>query len=380
MKVVSILFILFTLIHGLIHLMGFTAYWPLAKLSELPYKTSLLNGQWEVGAGGMRLFALLWLLAALGFLAGAALLALKMPAWAPVMLVSTLLSLGLCFLDWQVAFRGFWIDIFILVVLFFVFGLRVKPASFEAYAGQAGAVTTMEIPAGLPAPVERFYQLYHGDAVPVYHSAVFSGRGTVRFMGITLPARLRFTHQSGEGYRHYIETTFYGIPIMKVNERYLEGHSRLELPFGVVENDPKVDGAANQGLWGETMFYPAAFLTYPGVRWEAVDETSARLYVPFGDEEQIFTVRFDPQTGMMQRMETLRYRDEKVGELRWWGDLITEQDKDGLPLKTFFTVTWEDEGSPWLKAELEEAVFNSDVRDILSREGHKQPSPPLPDG
>jgi hypothetical protein len=368
-KVGSILFILFTSIHGLIHLMGFLAYWPLAKMNELPYKTSLLNGSWEVGAGGMRVFSLLWLLAALGFLAGAALLALKMPAWAAVMLVSTLLSLGLCLLDWQAAYRGFWIDIFILVVLFFVFGLRLKPALFEAYAGQAGVVTTMAIPAGLPEPVARFYDMYHGDALPVYHSAVISGRGTLRFMGITLPARLRFTHQTGEGYRHYIETTFYGIPIMKVNERYLEGHTRLELPFGVVENDPKVDGAANQGLWGETMFYPAAFLTYPGVRWEAMDETSARLYVPFGDEEQIFTVRFDLQTGMIQRMETRRYRDEKVGEIRWWGELITEQDKDGLPLQTIFTVTWEDEGTPWLKAEIEETVFNSDVREYIRQRG-----------
>jgi hypothetical protein len=368
-KVVSILFILFIGIHGLIHLMGFAAYWPLAKLSELPYKTSLLHGRWEVGTGGMRLFSLVWLVATLGLLAGTALLALKMPAWAPVMLVSTLLSIVLCVLDWEVALRGFWIDVFTLVALFFVFGLRVKPAPFEAYAGQVGAVTTTEVPAGLPAPVERFYHLYHGDAVPVYHSAVFSGRGSVRFMGITFPARLRFTHQSGEGYRHYIETTFYGIPIMKVNERYLERHTRLELPFGLVENDPKVDGAANQGLWGETMFYPAAFLTYPGVRWEALDETSARLYVPFGDEEQIFTVRFDPQTGMIQRLETRRYRDEKVGELGWWGELITEQDEDGLSLKTFFTVTWEDEGIPWLKAELEEAVFNSDVREYIWQRG-----------
>jgi len=369
MKAVSILFIVFTSIHGLIHLMGFLAYWPLVKLSALPYKTSLLNGRWEAGAGGMRLVSLVLLLAALGFLAAAALLALKMPAWAPVMLLSTLLSIALCILDWQAALRGFWIDVFILVVLFFVFGLRVKPAPFEAYAGQAGAVTTTAIPAGLPAPVERFYHIYHGDAVPVYKSAVFSGRGTVRFMGITLPARLRFTHQSGEGYRHYIETTFYGIPIMKVNERYLEGHTRLELPFGVVENDPKVDGAANQGLWGETMFYPAAFLTYPGVRWEAVDETSARLYVPFGDEEQIFRVRFDPQTGMMQRMETRRYRDEKVGELGWWGDINQAAGEEGQPERTSFTVTWEDEGSPWLKAELEEVVFNSEVREYIRQRG-----------
>ena len=69
-------------------------------------------------------------------------------------------------------------------------------------------------------------------------------------MGVTMPARLRFSHQAGYNYRHYMETTFYGFPVIKVNEHFIAGHSRLELPFGVVENDPVVDAAANQGLWG----------------------------------------------------------------------------------------------------------------------------------
>ena len=52
------------ILHGLIHLMGFVAYWPLAKVPDLPYKTSLLDGRLELGVAGMRLFSLLWLLAA----------------------------------------------------------------------------------------------------------------------------------------------------------------------------------------------------------------------------------------------------------------------------------------------------------------------------
>ena len=43
------------LIHGLIHLLGFVAYWPLREIAELPYKTTLLEGRWSVGATGMRL-------------------------------------------------------------------------------------------------------------------------------------------------------------------------------------------------------------------------------------------------------------------------------------------------------------------------------------
>ena len=369
LKILPLLFAILALLHGLIHLLGFTAYFPLAKIAELPYKTSLLNGKWEIGAGGMRLFSLLWLLAALGFAASAVALFLKQPIWAPVMQVSAAFSLALCIFDWKAAFRGAWIDLVILLVLFVVFGLRFKPAPFPAYRAPVGPVTTAPIPAGLPEPVAKFYRLRHGDAVPVYHSAVISGRGTVRFVGITFPARLRFIHIAGQGYRHYIETTFYGLPLMKVNERYLEGHTRLELPFGVVENDPKVDSAANQGLWGEMMFYPAAFLTDPRTRWEAVDDTTARLYVPFGALEQVFTLSFDPGTGMLKRMETLRYRDEKLGLVRWWGEMTEEQDLAGLPVRTSFTVTWEDEGTPWLVADIEQVVFNSDVSEYIRQAG-----------
>ena len=77
---------------------------------------------------------------------------------------------------------------------------------------------------------------------------------------------------------------------MKVNEHYIDGHGRLELPFGVAENDPSVDSAANQGLWAEMSVYPAGYLTDKRVRWEAVDDTTARLHVPWQDGEQVFTV------------------------------------------------------------------------------------------
>ena len=51
-KILAIILIVFAVIHGLIHLMGFAAYWPLAKIDQLPYKTTLLNGRWEVAPGG----------------------------------------------------------------------------------------------------------------------------------------------------------------------------------------------------------------------------------------------------------------------------------------------------------------------------------------
>ncbi len=103
--------------HGLIHLMGFTTYWQLAEIKELPYKTALLNGQWEVGDSGIRLFGALWLIATVGFVAAAYGLLTQQDWWQAVMWGAALLSLALTALDWTVAFMGVAINIVILALL-----------------------------------------------------------------------------------------------------------------------------------------------------------------------------------------------------------------------------------------------------------------------
>jgi hypothetical protein len=368
-RFLSILLSLLVAFHGLIHLMGFLAYWPLREFPALPYKTALLSGRWEIGATGMRLFSLLWLIAALGFILSATALLFGKPWWAPVMLAASLLSLLICILDWGVAFRGAIVDLLLLLMLFVVFGFRQPPVPLPPYTAAAAPITTVPLPSGLPAPVGRYLRLTYGDELPVYTSAVMSGRGTVRFMGVIMPARLRFSHASGQSYRHYIETTFYGIPLLKVSERYLDGHTRFELPFGVEEDKPGVDSAANQGLWAETIFYPAYLVTDPRLRWQAVDDNTAKLFVPFKDGEQEFTLQFDPQSGLMTHIETLRFRDEKSGTLRWWGDQLYEPDQNGDPQLKGFAVTWGDEGTPWLVIRIEDIVFNTDVSQYLRQQG-----------
>ncbi|MGB7295923.1 MAG: hypothetical protein WBC70_10075, partial [Candidatus Aminicenantales bacterium] len=191
------------IIHGLIHLMGFVAYWPLGEIAELPYKTSLLGGRWEVGKPGMRLFSLLWPIVAVGFVIAATGLATRQAWWYPLMWGMAILSLIITGLDWSNAFRGANIDLIIIVVLFLVLGLRIQPKPFAAYPEQALQFEYLPVPTDLPAPVDRFYRVIAGEQVPLIDSAVITARGTLRFMGITFPARMRFTHDAGQGYRHY---------------------------------------------------------------------------------------------------------------------------------------------------------------------------------
>ena len=249
-------------------------------------------------------------------------------------------------------------------------GLRIRPASFPAYPAQEPDFEWVDLPAGLPEPVARFYKTAFGDQVPIIKSAVITGVADLRFMGITFPTRFRFTHDAGHNYRHYIESTVFGLPLLKVNEFYLDGHSRLELPVGVVENQPRTDSAANLGLWGESVWLSPLFVTDPRVRWEAIDEDTARLIVPFGDEADSFTVTFDPATGLINTMSTTRWRDAKdETPLEWTLEVRDWQAFHGVLVPLSGSAIWSDQGTPWLVMTPENIAFNVDVSETIRERG-----------
>jgi hypothetical protein len=178
---------------------------------------------------------------------------------------------------------------------------------------------------------------------------------------------MRFTHQAGQAYRHDIECTWFGRRLLRVREQYVHGQARLELPFGVIENEPKVDMAANLNLWGEAVWFPSVFFTDPRIRWEPSDEHSARLVVPFGEVTDSFTVQFDPTTGLLVWMEALRYRSAKDdARIPWRFVPRGWTDVHGLRIPSAGTLQWMDEATPWFTFSLDQAVYNVDVSQDLS--------------
>ena len=63
---------LLLLVHGLIHLMGMTVYMRLGEIDGMEYKTTLLDGRWNLGSRGILVYGALWGIAAVGFTAAAA--------------------------------------------------------------------------------------------------------------------------------------------------------------------------------------------------------------------------------------------------------------------------------------------------------------------
>lgn len=264
---------------------------------------------------------------------------------------------------------GLLIGIVSLVILAWV-GLKVKPKSLDPFPTPAGELKFIPLPGNLPEPVDRFYRVVYGNQLPVIQSAVISGKAQMSMNGLTFPARFRFTHQAGVDYRHYIEATIFGLPVMKVNEHYLDGHSRLELPFGVVENEPNVDQAANLGLWAESIWLPSIFITDSRIRWEPIDSSTACLVVPFVNAEERFIVRFDPATGLITLMEAMRYKepDDQTKTL-WINQALVWGPMNATPTAMVGSVTWLDEGKPWAVFNVEEIVLNTIVDEYVRAKG-----------
>ena len=251
-------------------------------------------------------------------------------------------------------------------------GLKIRPKSFLPYPEKTLELKTIPLPAGLPAPVERFYKTVYGDQIPVIESAVMKGRAFISPFGIKLPARFIFVHNAGKDYRHYIEATWFGIPIMKVNEGYVDQKSFFAGPVGdPIVDDASTNQAANLAVWAEAGWFPSIWITDPRVHWEPVDDNTALLYVPFEGIEENFVMRFNSETGLLDSMEAMRYRDTgpQAKKILWITRNVPAKKIEGTQLDTVGTATWLDQGTPWATFTLEEVNYNVNVSEYIRQRG-----------
>jgi hypothetical protein len=135
--------------------------------------------------------------------------------------------------------------------------------------------------------------------------------------------------------------------------------------MGTYYNDPNTNQGATLALWAEAGWFPAIWVTDPRARWQAVDEHTAILFVPFVDQEESFVVRFNPQSGLVEMMEAMRYKTTSGQNKTLW--ITNEVQRQGQAAISY--ATWLDDGKPWAEFVIDEMHFNLDVSKYIRARG-----------
>jgi len=104
-------------VHAVAHLVGFVVPWRLMTSAEVPYRTTILSGAIDIGATGVRLLGVGWLLVALAFLVLAGGVVLRASWWHAAVLPAVAVSFVLCVLGWPDSRFGLVANLLILTLL-----------------------------------------------------------------------------------------------------------------------------------------------------------------------------------------------------------------------------------------------------------------------
>lgn len=242
-------------------------------------------------------------------------------------------------------------------------GLRVPPRNFASPVTEPQDLGSVAIPSGLPVPVRRYLQTVCGDSCPRIESMMAWGHARANF-GVWMPLRFRLSHRPGYDFRREMDVTWFGLPVIKALDQYINGKG-MTGPVGSAATGPEVNQGSNLILWAEAGLFPSLLISDPRIRWQAIDDHSARLIVPFGDQTDELTFHFDPQSGLPHRISALRYREPGGQKIPWHADTERWQQVNGVQVPARVAITWEDQGTPWSVWEFEGVLWNVDISEAL---------------
>jgi len=110
-------FAVFVVLHGIVHVIGFTSPWGLYTLRGVGYSTTILNGSIDVGDAVSRALGLVWLAATVAFAAVGLMLWRRHPLARRATVAVLLFSLVLCAIRLPSAVMGLGIDVVLLALL-----------------------------------------------------------------------------------------------------------------------------------------------------------------------------------------------------------------------------------------------------------------------
>jgi len=162
---------------------------------------------------------------------------------------------------------------------------------------------------GLPAPVQSYFRAVLKDgqpmiaAVSVEHAGTFNmSESGEQWKPFTSTQRV-ITRRPGFDWEARIKM-MPGLTV-RVHDAYIAGEGILHASlFGLLSlvnlrGTPEVAQGELMRFFAEAAWYPTALLPSQGVRWEAVDDTSARATLKDGETALTLLFRFNKKDGLI---------------------------------------------------------------------------------
>jgi hypothetical protein len=202
----------------------------------------------------------------------------------------------------------------------------------------------------LPAPVQRFFRTVLKDGQAIVAAVKLSQQGqfnlseTESKWNSFTATQLVTTQRLGFDWDARIQMA----PGLKafVHDTYLLGEGNLHASLLGLFTLAKMHGTPelNQGellrFFAEATWYPTALLPSQGVRWKAIDDTSARATLTDGATTVSLVFRFNAEGAIATIRAEARYRD-KLTTMPWNGRFWEYSVRNGMLIPLKGEVGWE---------------------------------------
>ncbi|WP_293156329.1 MULTISPECIES: DUF6544 family protein [unclassified Microcoleus] len=203
---------------------------------------------------------------------------------------------------------------------------------------------------GLPAPVQRFFWTVLKDGQAIASAVKLSQQGLFNMNEMEdkwspfTATQLAIAQRPGFDWDARIQMAP-GVNAF-VHDTYMLGEGSLHASLLGLFTVAKMHGAAenNQGellrFLAETPWYPTALLPSQGVRWDAIDDTSARATLTDGATTVSLVFQFNAEGAIATCRAEARYRD-KLTAMPWCGRFGEYSVRNGMLIPLEGEVGWE---------------------------------------
>jgi hypothetical protein len=228
---------------------------------------------------------------------------------------------------------------------------------------------TEDMVSDLPAAARRYLLHAIRPETPLASSVSLEMRGTMRLKPghewMPMKARQILVPPKGFVWRAEVGS---GLMRFSGGDHYANGSGRVRFwLWGVIQlvqqEGPDISRAALGRLVCETIWMPSSLLPRSGVKWEALDDESAKATMKIDEETITLTLFVDPN-GRLREIRILRWGDQtedgSFGYIPFGGQIYEEHAFGGYTIPSKVGFGWwigTDRYFEFFRAQIEDAVF-----------------------